>query len=85
MVLGIKLWAFGKLSTVALSCSVKALYFFYYTCKLFLIMINFCGIHLLVIEVFFDYSGIFQLTVLIRRIDFCLHGYDLGNDYDRDC
>lgn len=48
-------------------------------------MINFCCIHLLVIEVFFDYSGIFQLTVLIRRIDFCLHGYDLGNDYDRDC
>lgn len=67
VLLGIKLWAFGKLSTVALSDSVKPIYFF-------IVLANFfdyassCCISSLEIKVLLeDWSGIFELTVLYKE------------------
>lgn len=65
--LGIELWAFG---TVALSDSVKPMYFFIILANCF-DYANFCCIYSLKVKVFLeDWSGNFELTVLIRRIDY---------------
>lgn len=72
------------MSTVALSDSVKPIYFFIVLADFF-DYANSCCISSLEIKVLLeDWSGIFELTVLIRRIDY-LRDYDLENDDDRNC